>query len=76
MACSGVAEIIQHGSEGLLAHSNTELAAHVAALSHDAECRLTIAYHNQQTTTPFDWPRIVEAHLGLYRDAIALRANV
>jgi glycosyltransferase involved in cell wall biosynthesis len=76
MANSGVAEIIQHGHEGLLAHSNAELAAHVAALARDAERRYSIAYHNRQSTPPFDWPRIVAAHVALYRDAIALRASV
>lgn len=76
MAGSGVAEIIRHGEEGLLAHSNAELAAHVAELSNDAERRLAMAYHNRQTTPPFDWPRLVEAHVALYRDAIALRASV
>lgn len=76
MANSGVAEIIQHGHEGLLAHSNAELAAHVAALARDAERRYSIAYHNRESTPPFDWPRIVDAHVALYRDAIALRASV
>jgi glycosyltransferase involved in cell wall biosynthesis len=76
MANSGVSEIIHHGREGLLAHSNAELAAHVAALARDGERRLSIAAHNRESTPPFDWPRIVDAHVALYRDAVALRASV
>jgi phosphatidylinositol alpha 1,6-mannosyltransferase len=76
MASSGVSEIVQHGEEGLLGRSDAELAAHVATLARDATRRHAIADHNRSTTPPYDWPRLVDAHLSLYREAIALRESV
>ena len=29
--------------------------------------------HNRRTSPPFDWPRTLDAHLAIYREAIALR---
>jgi len=76
MATSGVAEIIRHGCEGLLARSDAELAIHTAALSRDSARRAAIAQHNRHTTPPYDWLRLIDAHIALYREAIALRDNV
>jgi hypothetical protein len=71
-----VAETVKHGREGLLARSDVELATHVAALSRDAARRQAIAEHNRDSAPPYDWPRIVDAHLTLYREAITLRESV
>jgi glycosyltransferase involved in cell wall biosynthesis len=76
MRASGVAGLIEHDVEGLLAGSDEELADHTAALVHDADRRTAIANHNRHTTPPFDWPRVIDAHLALYREAIALRETV
>jgi glycosyltransferase involved in cell wall biosynthesis len=76
MASSGVAEIVQHEREGLLARSDAEFATHVAALSRDNGRRRAIAKHNRDSTPPYDWSRLVDAHVALYREAIALRESV
>jgi glycosyltransferase involved in cell wall biosynthesis len=76
MATSGVAELIEHDREGLLAHSDEEMAAHVAALALDPTRRRAIAQHNRDTTPPYDWARVLAQHMALYRDAIALRESV
>jgi glycosyltransferase involved in cell wall biosynthesis len=76
MAASGVAEIVRHGCEGLLARSDSELATHVATLARDAVRRQAIAQYNRDTTPPYDWSRLVDAHVALYREAIALRESV
>jgi glycosyltransferase involved in cell wall biosynthesis len=76
MAESGVSEIIAHDQEGLLAHSDVEFAAHVATLVNDRGKRETIAAHNRSTAPDCDWPRVIDAHLAVYREAIALRASV
>jgi glycosyltransferase involved in cell wall biosynthesis len=76
MASSGVAETVQHGREGLMARSDLELATHVADLSRDVARRKAIAEHNRDSVPPYDWPRVVDAHLALYREAIALRDSV
>jgi glycosyltransferase involved in cell wall biosynthesis len=73
MAASGVAEIIHHPREGALARSDSEIATQIAALAADPERRRVIAEHNRSTPTRFDWPRVVESHLVVYREAIALR---
>lgn len=73
MRASGVAGLIEHGLEGLLAESDVELVSHVARLVYDSELRAAISDHNRRTSPPFDWPRTVDAHLAIYREAIALR---
>jgi glycosyltransferase involved in cell wall biosynthesis len=73
MAASGVAEIIHPAREGALARSDREVATHIAALAADPERRRAIAEHNRATPTRFDWPRVVESHVAVYREAIALR---
>jgi hypothetical protein len=70
---SGVAGLIEHGLDGLLAESDVELVSHVARLVCDSELRAAISDHNRRTSPPFDWPRTLDAHLAIYREAIALR---
>lgn len=76
MAASGVAELIRHRREGMLAHSDAELAEHVATLVSDSDLRHGIARHNRESVPPFDWPHVIAEHLALYREAIALRSSV
>ena len=76
MAASGVAELIQHGRDGLLAGSDAELAVHVATLARDADLRCAMARNNRETRPLCDWPLVAEQHVSLYREAIALRARV
>ncbi|HEY4215954.1 MAG TPA: glycosyltransferase family 4 protein [Gemmatimonadaceae bacterium] len=76
MAASGVSEFIAHGREGLLAKSDAEFADHVATLVRDETLRRTIADNNRETLPPYDWPQVIDQHLTLYREAIALRNNV
>ena len=72
MRASGVAELIEHGREGLLARSDVELVDCVAALIANPDRRQAMAAHNRSTSPPHDWPRVVDAHLSVYREAIAL----
>lgn len=76
MRASGVSELIEHEREGLLAGSDTDFAIQVARLIIDNGLRGAIARHNRTTAPSCDWPQVVDAHLALYREAIALRANV
>ena len=76
MRASGVSELIEHEREGLLASSDADLAIQVARLITDIALRDAIARRNRTTAPPCDWPQVIDAHLALYRDAIALRANV
>ena len=76
MRASGVAEWITHGREGLLASSDADFANQVASLVTNRAQRAAIAQHNLTTEPSCGWPQVVEAHLALYREAIALRASV
>ena len=76
MAQSGVSELITHRREGLLARSDQELAAHVLTLVREHDLRRGIAANNRTTSPAHDWPNVIEQHLSLYGEAIALRATV
>jgi glycosyltransferase involved in cell wall biosynthesis len=73
---SGVSEFITHEREGLLAGDDDDFATQVARLVSDPDLRDTIVLRNRATSPVHDWPRVVDAHLALYREAIALRASV
>jgi glycosyltransferase involved in cell wall biosynthesis len=76
MRASGVSEFIGHGQNGLLANSDEDIAHLVAHLAIDKKRRLAIATHNRTTTPSFDWSTVIDRHIALYREAIALRAKV
>jgi glycosyltransferase involved in cell wall biosynthesis len=73
MRASGVAEFIEHGREGLLARSDVELVDCVAALVAQPEHRRAMADYNRSTAPPHDWSHVIDAHLSVYREAMALR---
>jgi hypothetical protein len=75
MAASGVAELIAHGREGMLARSDAELTSHVASLARDPVLCATIAGHNRATAPRCDWSTVLRAHIDLYSEASALRAS-
>jgi glycosyltransferase involved in cell wall biosynthesis len=73
MARSGVAEWIEHGRAGLLAHSDDELRCHVDELAVDDALRASIAAHNREMPPAVDWDAVVGAHLESYDRAASLR---
>ena len=77
MAASGVSDIVRHGHEGLLARSDDGVAAHVVTLAlDDAQRERDRAAQPRHAYAAFDWPRVIDAHIALYREAIALRESV
>jgi glycosyltransferase involved in cell wall biosynthesis len=76
MSNSGVAEFIEHGREGLIARNDAEFVAHVATLAGDPERLRAISNHNRQNPPPFDWATVVDQHVAIYCEAMALRENV
>ena len=71
-ACSGVAEYVGHGTEGLLVGSDHEMALAVAALVRDPALRTRIAAHNAAVPPATTWPFAVERTEQLYRRAADL----
>lgn len=76
MSNSGVAEFIEHGREGLLARNDAEFMAHVATLATEPDRRRAISNYNRQNPPPFDWATVVDRHVAIYCEAMALRENV
>ena len=72
MAQSGVAELVEHGVEGLLATSDAELARHTATLVGDSPLRHRIAEHNRETPVAMGWETVVPRHLEYYEIARSL----
>lgn len=73
---SGVAELIEHGVNGLLADSDDDLVAHVLQLVQNRELRAAISLTNRSTTPPCDWSVVLDAHLSVYRDAVGARSEL
>ena len=75
MRASGVAELVEHNVNGLLADSDADFAVCVAQLVRDPAQRASIANENRTSVTPFAWPLVLDAHLALYADAVSRRAS-
>jgi glycosyltransferase involved in cell wall biosynthesis len=75
MQASGVAELIEHGREGFLARNDVEFVDCITALIGHPDRRRAMADYNSSTTPPFDWPRVIDMHLSVYREAMALRSS-
>jgi glycosyltransferase involved in cell wall biosynthesis len=73
VSSSGVADVIRHDVEGLLADSDEGLARNLALLAADRGRLRAIANHNRSAPTVFDWPLVLDAHVDCYREAIASR---
>ncbi|HTJ22010.1 MAG TPA: glycosyltransferase family 4 protein [Gemmatimonadaceae bacterium] len=76
MSNSGVAEFIENGREGLLARNDRELTAHVASLAMDPERLGAMSNHNRRYPPALDWSMVVDRHVAIYCEAMALRENV
>lgn len=69
---SGVVQFIRHGEEGLLAHTDAELADQLRTLITDHHLRTAIAEHNRITPPAFGWDSVLPQHLSLYRTAMEI----
>lgn len=71
-AQSGVRDIVEHGRDGLLAHTDDEMVDAIVRLAVDADLRRAIAAGNRATLPPFDWPAALDRASALYAQAHAL----
>lgn len=71
-ARSGSAEILEHGREGFLVHSDEEMARTLAGLALDPARRVAIAEYNRTTPIRYDWP----SHLALTEHAWSVAAGL
>lgn len=68
----GIKEFVRHDHDGLIAGSDGELAAHLAALASDPVRLARLRAGAAEQPVPFAWDASVEMHLATYRAALAL----
>jgi len=66
MAAGGVAELVDHGRNGLLARSSREFHDLVATMAVDAQLRRRCALAAPRDLERYDWSRIAAQHEALY----------
>lgn len=63
---TGIGEFVEHGREGLLAHSDRDMVDQLVRLVRDRELRLLITKNNRETRAPVDWSEVVERNVAAY----------
>jgi glycosyltransferase involved in cell wall biosynthesis len=71
---TGIREFVEHGREGLLASTDSDMVDQLTRIVQDRELRLVMAKNNRETPSPVDWSAVVRRTEVAYREAIALRA--
>ena len=74
-ARTGIREFVEHGREGLLASTDSDMVEQLVRIVRDTELRRTIAKHNRETPTTVDWTDVVTRNEAAYRMAIDLVAG-
>ncbi|MQA93953.1 MAG: glycosyltransferase [Streptosporangiales bacterium] len=70
LTCSGVADFVRPGREGLLGRTQADLAEAIARLAADPALRREIATHNRRTTPDgCTWPEVLNAFEERYAEA-------
>ncbi|MGI9155016.1 MAG: glycosyltransferase family 4 protein [Marmoricola sp.] len=65
-AASGMTEFVQHGVEGMLCGSDTEMVQRLRELVDDAGLRQDISEHNRTVASPLTWARALDQHDAAY----------
>lgn len=71
MGLGGVGDVLTHGREGLLAHTEDELVDHVVRLVQDSALRREMSRHAPERVSRFNWDRAIQRHLNLFELAAA-----
>jgi glycosyltransferase involved in cell wall biosynthesis len=71
-ARTGIREFVDHGREGLLASTDSDMVEQLVRIVRDQELRRMIAKHNRETPSPVEWPEVVARNEVAYRAAIEL----
>ncbi len=74
-ARTGIREFVEHGREGLLASSDSDMVEQLVRIVKDRELRLLITKNNREVPSPVDWTDVVARNVGAYGSAIALQAG-
>jgi glycosyltransferase involved in cell wall biosynthesis len=76
LARGGIKEFVRDGVDGLLAGSDTELAAHLVTLARNRAFLAALRTGARQRPVPCTWEQTVAKHLAAYRAAIEGRFSV
>ena len=74
-ARTGIREFVEHGREGLLATTDSDMVDQLTRIVRDRELRFLITKNNRETPSPVDWSAVVARNEVAYREAIALRST-
>lgn len=72
MAGSGIADFVEHGRDGLLAHGDVDMVAALVRLATDPRARAEIAAHNRVVPPPTTWALSTSRAYDAYDRAAAL----
>ncbi|HEX4149809.1 MAG TPA: glycosyltransferase, partial [Pirellulales bacterium] len=67
----GVADIIEHGRHGYLAHDRRQMADYIAQLLREADTRRNMRAAAGAGLERFGWDAVIARHLDEYREALA-----
>lgn len=72
---NGVAEIIEHGEQGYLSRDTEQFVGHLVQLLGDPGLRAAMSEKAQAHLDRFTWPRSIERHLRIYKQAMELAGD-
>jgi len=75
-ARTGIREFVEHGREGLLASTDSDMVDQLTRIVRDRELRLLITKHNREHPSPVDWSEVVARNVEAYRIAVEMRTDV
>ncbi|MSR36313.1 MAG: glycosyltransferase family 1 protein [Gemmatimonadetes bacterium] len=70
---TGMAELLEHGREGLMATSDAGVVEQIVRLGTEPGLRARIAAHNRSVPPSVSWTSTIARHLELYERAISSR---
>jgi 1,2-diacylglycerol 3-alpha-glucosyltransferase len=68
-------DFVLHGETGFLAESDSELTQYLEVLLRDSSLRQSMAAAAGRHSRKFDWDRIVEQWIELFREVVAERQS-
>ena len=75
-ARTGIREFVEHGREGLLASTDSDMVDQLTRIVRDRELRLLITKHNREHPSPVDWSEVVARNVEAYRIAVEMRTDL
>ena len=75
-ARTGIREFVEHGREGLLASTDSDMVDQLTRIVRDRELRLLITKHNREHSSPVDWSEVVARNVEAYHIAVEMLTDI